>query len=81
MPLYPLPPMEDCFAKTLGVAGSGSPRYTPLDFAGSKPRPGFHDLRRAVGSALVGGGVDPKTVQTPWAMLTLGRRFSFMRML
>jgi len=28
------------------------------------PRPGFHDLRRAVATALVGAGVDPKTVQT-----------------
>ena len=28
------------------------------------PRPGFHDLRRAAATALVGAGVDPKTAQT-----------------
>jgi len=28
------------------------------------PRPGFHDLRRAVGTTLVSAGVNPKTAQT-----------------
>ena len=38
---------------TLEVAG----------LAKASPRPGFHDLRRAVATTLVGAGVNPKTVQ------------------
>ena len=37
----------------LEVAGLGN----------ATPRPGFHDLRRAVGTSLTGLGVDPKTTQ------------------
>lgn len=39
------------------------PALETAGLAKATPRPGFHDLRRAVGTALVGGGVDPKTAQ------------------
>ena len=40
------------------------PALCAAGLASAEPRPGFHDLRRAVATALVGAGVDPKTVQT-----------------
>ncbi len=40
------------------------PALKAAGLATARPRPGFHDLRRAVATALVGAGVDPKTVQT-----------------
>ena len=40
------------------------PALKGAGLATAKPRPGFHDLRRAVATALVAAGVDPKTVQT-----------------
>ena len=40
------------------------PALKGAGLAMARPRPGFHDLRRAVATALVAAGVDPKTVQT-----------------